>query len=38
MGTVWNAVWMIGVVGAGAVLVVVVFALAFKAMDQWFSE
>jgi len=38
MGTWWDAIWMIGVVGAGSLLVVVVFALAFKAIDQWFSE
>jgi len=38
MGDFWDAAWMLGVVTAGAVLVVVVFALAFKAMDQWFSE
>ena len=38
MGTWWDALWMIAVVAAGSLLVVVVFALAFKAIDQWFSE
>lgn len=38
MGTFWDAVWMLAVVVTGAVLVVAVFAFAFKAMDQWFSE
>jgi preprotein translocase subunit SecE len=33
MGTFWGAVSMLVVL-----IVVTVFALAFKAMDQWFSE
>jgi hypothetical protein len=38
MGTFWGAVSMLVVVIGGALIVVTVFALAFKAMDQWFSE
>jgi hypothetical protein len=38
MGTFWGAIWTVAVVAAGSLLVVVVFALAFKAIDQWFSE
>jgi len=38
MDTFWASVSMLVVVLGGALVVVTVFALAFKAMDQWFSE